>query len=274
MRLLPWSRSVGAKDTCAIPSRTDSRAAIVPANLKRSTVSTASSPTPISSTCFGVIDPAGGFNNSVSPGSPTNAPRSRRLDSTPPSLSLKSCMASMYVSPAGLCCSRQMICRSVVCVTGPIILTVILTSRAAETLASGTAFSAWLMVGATQVLAATTTTSTHAAIRLFTGEEIFMVYPHRLRTQSSHTHGPTTLQNPLCLVVCCPLWRAPSHGQRHGPLWSEGAQRGRQCDGSPHTWPQGTTWGVPVGEVGQAGQKVLPHTRACRPPWSRPLRDL
>src|SRR5262249_17997666 len=106
---------------------------------------------------------------------------------------------------------------SVVCVTGPIILTVTLTSRAAETLCSGAAFSAWPMVGATPVLAATMTTSTQAAIRLCTCEEMFMVYPHRLRTQNNHTHDPTALASPLGLAASFPLWKGPSRGQRHGP---------------------------------------------------------
>src|SRR5713101_3262411 len=29
----------------------------------------------------------------------------------------------------------------------------------------------------------------------------------------------------------------------------------------------------PLVRAGPAGQKVLPHTRACRPQWSKPLRD-
>ena len=72
-----------------------------------------------------------------------------------------------------------MICRSVVCVTGPIILTVTVTSHGAETLVSGAAFSARLMVGTTQVLAATTTTSTHAVIRLFMCTSMFMSVPQK-----------------------------------------------------------------------------------------------
>src|SRR5438445_2209329 len=167
-----------------------------------------------------------------------------------------------------------MICRSVVCVTGPIILTVTVTSRAAETLFSGAAFSAWPMVGATKVPTATTTMSTHTAIRLCTGEEIFMVYPHCLRTQSSHTHGPTTLESPLRLAAGCPLWKGLSHGPRCEPSGRAVAPRGRRCDGIPHTSPQGTTRAAPVEAEGLAGQRVLPHTRVCRLRWLRLLQDV
>src|SRR5262249_39852210 len=125
---------------------------------------------------------------------------------------------------------------------------------------------------ATQVLADTTVTSTHTTIQLCTGEKIFMVYPHHLRTQRSHTHGPTTLQSPRRLVACCPLREESPHGPRCAPLESEVAPRGRRCDDSPHMRRQGTTRGAPVREVGPAGQRGLPHTRACRPRWSRLLQ--
>src|SRR5712691_2799585 len=125
-----------------------------------------------------------------------------------------------------------MICRSVVCVTGPIILTVTVTSRGAETLCSGAAFSARLMVGATQVPAAITTTSTHAVIPLFTCAYMFISVPLPLPVPWCI---PIASEHKTVTPTVPPPWNAPGASSPVAPS-GEGCPVGSGANSRGARW--------------------------------------